>query len=92
MNITGNTAKKGSDSSDNNLYLSSGKTVALSDSDGNTLSTNSKIGVTTEKAPTSGNDQKFATGATSAMASCFTSDSSSYKVTYSSSALYLAVK
>ena len=92
MNITGNTAKKGSNSSDNNLHLRSVKPVALSDSSGNTLSTNSKIGVTTEKAPTSGNDQKFARDATSAMASCFTPDNSSYKVTYSSSALSLAVK
>ena len=92
-NITGNTAKVRSASSNHNFYFGiSGKPVVLSDSSGNTLSTSSKIGITTSKAPTSGNDQKFATDATSAMASCFTPDNSSYKVTYSSSALSLAVK
>ena len=88
-NITGNTAKKGSDSSDNNLYLKSGYKVALS-SGSKSLSTSSKIGVTTNPAPTSSTPVQFATGATSAMASCFTPDNSSYKVTYSSSALSLA--
>ena len=94
MNITGNTAKVGSISSDNNLYLQSNYTVALSDSDGNTLSTSSKIGVSTSSAPTSSRSVQFATGATSAMASCFTPDNSSYKVTYrnSDAALSLAVK
>ena len=84
MNITGNTAKVGSTSSDNNLYLSSGKTVALS-SGSKSLSTSSKIGVTTATAPTEGTDVQFATGATSAMASCFTPDDSSYNVAYGSS-------
>ena len=94
MNITGNTAKVGSISSDNNLYLQSNYTVALSVSDGNTLSTSSKIGVSTSSAPTSSRSVQFATGATSAMASCFTPDNSSYKVTYrnSDAALSLAVK
>ena len=92
MNITGNTAKKGSDSSDNNLYLKSGYKVALSDSNGNTLSTSSKIGVITFDTPTSSRSVQFATGATSAMASCFTPSNSSYKVTYSRSALSMAVK
>ena len=84
MNITGNTVKKGSTSSDNNLYLSSGKTVALS-SGSKSLSMSSKIGVTTATAPTEGTDVQFATGATSAMASCFTPDDSSYNVAYGSS-------
>ena len=92
MDITGNTAKVGSTSSDSNLYFYNKKTVALSDRNNNKLSTSSKIGVTTETAPTSSNSIKFAIGATSAMASCFTPDNSSYKVTYSSSTLYLAVK
>ena len=90
-NITGNTVKKGSDSSDNNLCLRSDYTVALSDSGGGTLSTSSKIGVAIEKTVTS-SSLLFATSATSAMASCFTSDDSSYNVAYGSSGtLSLAV-
>ena len=91
VNITGNTATKKTSTSSNNLYFASSKTVALS-SGSKSLSTSSQIGVTTQTAPTSSTPAKFATGATSAMASCFTSDNSSYKVTYSSSALSLAVK
>ena len=91
MNIVGNTAKVGSDSSDNNLQSYSTKTVALS-SGSKYLSTSSNIGVTTGTKPTSGNSIKFATGATSAMASCFTPDDSSYNVAYGSSGtLSLAV-
>ena len=84
MNITGNTAKKGSDSSDNNLYLGGRFKITLSDGSGNALSTSSQIGVTTNTAPTSSTSVKFATGATSAMASCFTPDNSSYSVAYGS--------
>ena len=92
MDITGNTAKVGSTSSDSNLYFYNKKTVALSDRNNNKLSTSSKIGVTTETAPTSSNSIKFAIGATSAMASCFTPDNSSYNVAYGSSGtLSLAV-
>ena len=93
-NITGNTVKKGSDSSDNNLYLYSGYTVALSDSNGNKLNTSSQIGVTTGKAPTSGTDVKFATGATEEMKACFTPDDGNYMVKYNSSdkGLYLGVR
>ena len=83
MNITGNTAKKISNVSDNNLYLSSGKTVALS-SGSKSLSTSSNIGVTTYEIPTASTPAQFATGATSAMASCFTPDNSSYSVVYGS--------
>ncbi len=85
MNITGNSAGNG-----NNLHIVTGGAIALS-SGSKFLSTSSKIGVTT-KAPTSSTPVQFATGATSAMASCFTPDNSSYKVTYSSSALSMAVK
>ena len=79
MNITGNTNPASSITSDN-LYLEGGYTVALSDSSGNTLSTRSKIGVKTSSMP-----GKFATGATSAMARCFTPYNSIFKVTYSDS-------
>ena len=85
MNITGNTANNGSDSSDNNLHLGGRFKITLSDGSGNALSTSSKIGVTTATAPTEGTDVQFATGATSAMASCFTPDDSSYNVAYGSS-------
>ena len=91
VNITGNTATKKTSTSSNNLYFASSKTVALS-SGSKSLSTSSQIGVTTQTAPTASTPAKFATGATSAMVSCFTPDNSSYKVTYSSSALSLAVK
>ena len=84
MNITGNTAKKGSDSSDNNLYLGGRFKITLSDGSGNKLSTSSQIGVTTNATPTSSTPVQFATGATSAMASCFTPDNSSYNVVYGS--------
>ena len=84
MNITGNTAKVGSTTSSSNLYVASGETVVLS-SGSKSLSTSSQIGVTTQTAPTSSTPVQFATGATSAMASCFTPDDSSYNVAYGSS-------
>ena len=84
MNITGNTNPASSITSDN-LYLEGGYTVALSDSSGNTLSTRSKIGVKTSRGPSSSSPVKFATGATSAMARCFTPYNSIFKVTYSDS-------
>ena len=85
MNITGNT-NTGSSIISNNLYLGRGKTVALSNGS-KSLSTSSKIGVKTSSMPA-----QFATGATSAMASCFTPDNSSYSVVYGSSGtLSLAV-
>ena len=91
MNITGNTAIFGSDSSDNNLYLGSSYTVALSDSSGGTLSADSHIGVTTAATPTSGTDVQFATGATEEMKACFTADNGNYCVGYKSGGLYLKV-
>ena len=90
-NITGNTAKFGSTSSDSNLYLVSNETVALSDSNGNTLSADSQIGVTNEKKPTSGTDVQFATNATEEMKACFTADDGNYMVKYKNSGLYLGV-
>ena len=94
MNITGNTAIVGSDSSDSNLYFYNKKTVALSDSNGNTLSTSSHIGVTTEVTPTSSNSIKFAIVATEEMKACFTPDDGNYMVKYNSSdkGLYLGVR
>ena len=94
MNITGNTAKKGSDSSDNNLYLGGRFKITLSDGSGNALSTSSQIGVTTNTAPTSGTDIQFATNASEEMKACFTADNSDYYVDYkgSDNGLYLCVR
>ena len=92
MNITGNTAKKSSDSSDSNMYFDSGKTVALSDRNGKTLSTDSQISVRTYDNPAAGSPVQFATGATEDMKKCFTSENSRYAVRFGSNekALYLS--
>ena len=92
MNVTGNTAKKSSDSSDDNMHFSSGITVALSDGNGKTLSTDSQITVRTGKTPAAGSPVQFATGATEDMKKCFTSENSSYAVRFGSNekALYLS--
>ena len=89
MNITGNTAKVGSTSSSNNLHLASSYKVALSDSNGNKLSTSSKIGVTTGNVPTASTNIQFATGATEAMKACFTPDEAEREVIYENGGLYL---
>ena len=89
MNITGNTAKNRTDSSDSNLYFYNNKTVALSDSNGGTLSAGSQIGVTTEKEPTERTDVQFATNATEEMKACFTDDRDTSGVIYKDSGLYL---
>ena len=92
MTVTDNTAEVGSDSStNNNMYLRNGKTVALSDSSGKTLSTDSNIGVTTQTAPTEGTDVQFATSATEEMKACFTPDNDSYIVRYKDGGLYLCL-
>ena len=83
MNITGNTAG----TSSNNLRLTSGETVALSNGS-ESLSTSSKIGVTTE-APTASKNVQFATGATEAMKACFTPDEANREVIYANGGLYL---
>ena len=92
MNVTGNTAKKSSDSSDDNMHFSSGITVALSDGNGKTLSTDSQITVRTGKTPSVGSPVQFATGATEDMKKCFTSEDSRYAVRFGSNekALYLS--
>ena len=96
MNITGNTATVGSNSSESNLMagiasLNVDSIVSLSNGS-ESLSTSSKIGVATGVTPTADTPVQFATGATSAMASCFTPDNSSYNVVYGSSGtLSLAV-
>ena len=89
MNITGNTAKEGSTSSNSNLYLKSGYTVALSDSSGGTLSTDSKIGLTTSTVPTVDAPIQFATSASEEMVDYFTPDEAKRYVTYEDGKLYL---
>ena len=91
MNITGNTVVVGSDSSDDNLYFPSDKIVALSDSNGNKLSTSSQIGVKTYKTPTEGTDVQFSTNATEEMRACFKSDIMGRAVIYKDSGLYITL-
>ena len=88
MNITGNTAKVRSTSSDGNLYFSNGETVALSDSSGDTLSADSHIGVTTQASAPA----KFATGVTDDIAAvrfCFDDDKKANEVYRIGTELYL---
>ena len=75
-NITENTLTDGT--TENNVYLKNGKYILIGDN----CSSEAKVGVTTEKAPTEGAPVKITTNGTAANVDYFTSDNPDYIVAY----------
>ncbi len=77
VNITGNTATDGTAS---NLYLATGKTVTVESEFESSLSTDSRIGISTEAIPTNAEPVDITADWAGAYEECFIPDDTNYKI------------